>query len=290
MSESIMNISIESSSCIQCAKCVKVCPCDIFFQKESKDPIELQYMDFCIACGHCVAICPQDCIEHETFPQDKVHTIDRNLLPTSEQVKSLLAIRRTNRLLSKKDVPLDKINQIVEAAYRAPTSSNSQLVEFTVVTSPEKLAKIESLTVGIFHGLLKKLTNPIVKPIVKLLHPDLLHYIPMVQRMKSDLEADRSPILRGGKALIFIHTPKSDMFGCENANLAYQNASIMAESLGVSQIYMGYICIALKQDKKKQITKELGIDQQVHAVMSLGIPISQFSKYIDKKPIKVKYI
>ena len=285
-----MNIAIDDVSCIKCSKCVKACPCDIFTQKELNSSIELQYLDFCIACGHCVAICPQDCIDHQAFPQNTIHHIQEQSLPTSEQVMILLKKRRTNRLLSKKQVPLDKINQIIEAASKAPTSSNSQLIEYTVVTSPQKLEKIESITVDIFDGLVRKLTNPIIKSVVKLLQPDLLHYVPVIQRMKVDLEAGRSPILRGGKALIFIHAPKSDMFGCENANLAYQNASIMAESLGVSQIYMGYISIALKQDKKKKILKELGIDQQIHGIMALGIPISQFSKYIDKKPIKVKYI
>lgn len=285
-----MNIAIESTSCIKCSRCVKACPCDIFFQKEAKSNIELQYLDYCIACGQCVAICPQDCIQHEVFPLDTVHSIDRDSLPSAEQVISLLRIRRSNRILSRKEVPLDKIEQIVEAAYRAPTSSNSQMVEFTVVTSADKLQKIEELTVGIFQGLLNKLNNFIVRPIIKMIQPDLLHYIPVVQRMKADLEAGHSPILRGGRALIFIHTPKADMFGCENANLAYQNASIMAESLGVSQIYMGYICIAIKQDRKKRIQKELGIDQQIHAVMSLGIPSSTFSRYIDKKPIRVTYL
>lgn len=285
-----MNIAIDDASCIKCSKCVKACPCDIFLQKELKSSIELQYLDFCIACGHCVAICPQNCIDHEAFPANTIHHIQEDLLPTSEQVMTLLKKRRTNRLLSTNEVPLNKINQIIEAASKAPTSSNSQLIEYTVVTSPQKLQKIESLTVDIFDGLVRKLTNPIVKSLVKLLKPDLLHYVPVIQRMKVDLQEGRSPILRGGKALIFIHAPKSDMFGCENANLAYQNASIMAESLGVSQIYMGYISIALKQDKKKKILKELGIDQQIHSIMALGIPISQFSKYIDKKPTKIKYI
>lgn len=34
--------------------------------------------------------------------------------------------------------------------------------------------------------------------------------------------------------MILIHTPSESRFGCQDANLAYQNGSLMAESLGVA--------------------------------------------------------
>lgn len=285
-----ISLDVDKATCIKCGKCVKTCPVDIFVQKNKTADIEFQNKDFCISCGHCVAICPTDSVLHSVFPPQKVHKIDRSAVPSPEQMMLLCKIRRSNRLLTQKAIPMEILNQVLEAAHRAPTSSNSQLVEFTLVVDPDKLHKVIELTVDTFQGMLKKLTNPFLKPIVKMAMPDLLRYIPVVQKMKSDFDEGKDPILRGGTALLLIHTPKKDMFGCANSNLAYQNASLMAESLGLSQIYTGYVCIAIKEDKKKRIAKELGIDGVIHAGMALGIPESKFTNYIDREDIKVNII
>lgn len=285
-----ISIDVDKSTCIKCGKCVKACPADIFVQKNKADNIGFQNKEFCISCGHCVAICPTNSVLHSVFPAEQIHKMDRSALPSPEQTLLLCKARRSNRLLSKKEIPMEMLTQVLEAAHRAPTSSNSQLVEFTLVVDPQKLHRVVELTVDIFQGMLKKMTNPFVKPIIKMAMPDLLRYIPVVQKMKTDLNDGKDPILRGGTALLLIHTSKKDMFGCVNSNLAYQNASLMAESLGLSQIYTGYVCIAIKEDKKKRIAKELGIEGVIHAGMALGIPESKFTNYIDKKDIKVNII
>lgn len=285
-----ISIEVDKPTCICCAKCVKACPVDIFVQETKKGPISFQYKDFCISCGHCVAVCPTNSVEHSMFPSGTVHKLDRTHLPTPDQVMLLLKSRRSNRVLTDKSIPEEMLNQVLEAAHRAPTSSNSQLVEFTLVTDPQKVHRVIELTVNTFQGMLKKLTNPLLKPIVKMTMPHLLKYIPVVQKMKADFDAGKDPILRGSTALLLIHTSKKDMFGCANSNLAYQNASIMAESLGLSQIYTGYVCIAIKEDKSKAIAKELGITGVIHAGMALAIPESKFPNYIDKNEIKVNRI
>lgn len=94
-------------------------------------------------------------------------------------------------------------------------------------------------------------------------------------------------ILRNATALILIHTPGNSRFGCQDANLAYQNGSLMAESLGVSQFYTGFVCSAIHQDKQGKLAKILGIQGKIHAGMALGMPAFEFPNYIDKKDIEV---
>ena len=94
-------------------------------------------------------------------------------------------------------------------------------------------------------------------------------------------------ILREAKTLLLIHTPYANRFGAADANLAYQNGSLMAESLGVSQIYTGFVLSALAQDKKCKFLKSIGIQGKVHAGMALGMPLFLYPNYIDKKPIAV---
>lgn len=70
-------------------------------------------------------------------------------------------------------------------------------------------------------------------------------------------------------------------------NLAYQNASLMAECLGVSQFYTGFVCSAIEQDKKGTLEKKLGIDGKIYAGMALGMPAFRYKNYIDRKDLKV---
>ena len=276
-----------NDKCIGCGKCAKVCPSGIF-SFDKVDGITLQGIETCIACGHCAAVCTVGAVEHNLFAPEKVHKIDYTLMPTPEQVMLLCKARRTNRAFSSDPVPEKYMQMILEASHRAPTASNMQNVEFTVVTSPEKLKEIQKFVIDVFGSLVKKLENPLLKPFIKrVLGPSVFRYVPIFYKMKSDFEEGNDRVLRGATSVIFIHTPKSSKFGDADANLAYQNGSLMAESLGVNQLYTGFVCNAARQ-KKGVLEKLLGIapDREIKAGMGLGMPQFRFPNYIDKKDLK----
>ncbi|MGL5272707.1 MAG: nitroreductase family protein, partial [Phocaeicola sp.] len=154
-----------------------------------------------------------------------------------------------------------------------------------LITSPEKLKIVSDFTMNTFNGLLKKVDNPIVKGILKIADPSVLHYISLFKEMKKEYEKGNDRVLRKATALLLIHTPKNSRFGVEDANLAYQNSSLMAESLGVCQFYTGFVLNATKQSKGK-LEKLLGIDGVINAGMALALPAFKMNAYIDKKPMK----
>ena len=102
---------------------------------------------------------------------------------------------------------------------------------------------------------------------------------------KLDYKAGKDIILRGATALIFIYTPKNQHFGSADANLAYQNGSLMAETLGIGQFYTGFVLSALERDRSGKLAKTLGIKGRIHAGMALGVPQMKFSKYVDRKEV-----
>lgn len=283
-------LDVNQDTCIKCGKCVRVCPSGIFTQPEKGGSIGLVHIGSCIVCGHCVDVCPTDSVLHSDFTPEKVHTIDYSRMPTPEQMMLLIKSRRSNRSLTSKPVPKEMLEQIVEAAHCAPTATNSQMLSFTVVTDPRKLRLVSDYTIGVFTSLAKRLLNPVVKCILKPFMKDVYKYVPAFQRMKEEYEAGNDPILRKATALLIIHVPKSYRFGSEDANLAYQNASLMAQSLGVSQIYMGFVLTAIRQEGKDTLARQLGIDGKIQAVMALGLPAFKYPKYTDRKDISVKYI
>ena len=240
-------IRVNDAICIRCGRCVKVCPSQIFVQEKAGAAVTLHKPENCIVCGHCAAACPTGAVEHADFPAEKVHPIDYAALPTPEQVELLLAVRRSNRAFSQRPVPQEYLDRIVAAADRAPTATNARQLGYTLVTDPAMRREIVEYTLGVFGRIVKRLSNPLVRPWLSRLLPGVYRYIPAFRRMRREYaEQGVDRILRGATAVLFIHAPKESRFGAEDANLAYQNASLTAESLGVSQVYMGFVLTAVR--------------------------------------------
>lgn len=275
-----ITISINSETCIKCGRCVRVCPVNIFYQENPRGEVQLQNISSCIRCGHCVGVCPTSSVIHSEFPTEKIHRIDRELLPTPEQVMLLCKTRRSNRALKSQPVPDAMLNQIMEAAHVAPTGSNVQQVSFTLVTDPEKVRKVVELSMNVFSDILDVLKSQPESPGIS----QMIGYITHLTEAYSQ---GNDPILRGAETLLLFHTPKELSFGYADANLAYQNGSLMAEALGVSQFFTGFLCTAIKEDKTDSIKNYLGIDGVVHAGMALGMPEFKFVNYVDRDEMKV---
>lgn len=279
-------INIAYSRCIGCGRCVRVCPSMVFSQAEGDGRPNVAAPQNCIGCGHCVAACPTASVEHSLFPKERVHPVDRASLPTPDQLMMLIKARRSNRDLSRKAVPREYIDKILEAAHRAPTASNLQQVGFTVLTNPAHLRYAIEYTLHYCRRMLRLLDMPLLGPVLRRMVPGGDRYRGTFRRLIEEYEQrGHDRILRGGTALILIHTPRSSRFGSTDCQLAYQNGSLMAEALGVSQIYTGFLCTAIHADKKNRLAQAFGIDGTIHAGMALGIPTAPFPNYIDKKPI-----
>lgn len=281
-----ISLNIDNASCIRCGKCARVCPSGILRQEKAGESITLEAVETCICCGHCTDVCPTGSVLHSEFPAEKIHPIDYSRMPTPEQMMWLIRSRRSNRALTAKPVPDEMLDQIVEAAYYAPTATNAQSLSFTLVTDPAKLRIVSDYTIGVFDSLARLLLNPVVKCLLKPFMKEVYGYVPMFQKLKEAHAAGKDPILRKATALLIIHTPRSNRFGSEDANLAYQNASLMAQSLGVSQIYMGFVLTALRQDRKEKLNRLLGIDGRIQAIMALGMPAFNYANYSDRKAIR----
>lgn len=282
-------ITIQNESCIRCGKCVRVCPSVLFVQGAGSDnQVSIPSSEGCIICGHCVAACPTDSVNHSSFPPSAIHHVDYEAMPSPEQVLLLCRARRSNRAFSRKEIPGSWLDMILEAAHRAPTASNSQKVGFTLVTDPAKLKMISQCTIESFSAVVNKLENPFLKPILNMAMSDVYKQIPRLRRLAAEFERGNDLILRGATAVLLIHTPRDSRFGVEDANLAYQNGSLIAESLGVSQFYTGFVCTGMRYDKGAKLAKAFGIEGRITAGMALGLPSFRFSNYIDREPMDLR--
>lgn len=270
-----------TDACIKCRRCVAACPAGILLQDKSTKEIKAEKLNRCIVCGQCAAICPTGALHHSAFPKGTVKPFDAADCPTPGQMSLLIKKRRSNRMFKKEPVADDLLAEIVEAAHYAPTAKNTRDMQCTVVDTEEGLRSLVGFTLSYYEHTLKILTNPVLKPLLRLVSPKALASVPVMRHVLNQSKRGLDDILRNAPTVVLFHTKLDGMFSIVDANLAYQNASLMAESLGVSQFYLGYMCSAIRMNKGK-LEAQLGIDGTIQAAMGLGMPRCEFTNYIEK--------
>lgn len=279
----MIEITIDESRCKHCNHCVKVCPSAVFVRRMGQEP-QVERPQNCIECGHCVDVCKAACIQHSSFTPDKIHEVNRDLLPTPRQLMELIRARRSNRMLTRDAVPQEALNDILEAARYAPTAENTRSVKLTVIRDVEALKTLEDSVMHFFIKLAGVLMSRPIAPITRRVIPDLYKEGLELKRFEQRWCAGEQPCICNATTLICFSAPKGYNFAMHDCNLAYQNASLMAEAHGISQIYMGLITVALKMKGRKSAQKLLGIPKghQLCALMGLGVPAFHYERYTER--------
>ncbi|MDE5560452.1 MAG: nitroreductase family protein [Bacteroidaceae bacterium] len=276
-------INIDSDKCTRCGKCRTVCPTSIPIIEKGHMP-RLRHPEACISCGHCVDVCPTGAFEHDAFPAKNIHTVNRDLLPSPESLMELIRSRRSNRTITAAPIPRHALDMILEAARYAPTAENSRQVHLHLVTDWKTLHDIEAATMGFFMRLARVMLFPPVKTILRPFMRKLYDEAPALLSMNEKFRQGQHPSICEATALLVISAPRGYDFGSQDCNLAYQNASLMAESLGVSQIYMGFVQTAMFMMGTRKAARILGIPHghKAFAIMGLGMPAFRYGRYTDR--------
>lgn len=276
-------IRIDNNLCKRCGKCAIVCPSNIFCKTESGMAITENTMR-CIECGHCVDVCTGNAILHESFPPERIQEVNRELLPSPESLMELMQSRRSNRTLTDQPITEQELQMILEAARCAPTAENSRKVKLYTISQQEDLQKVEDKVLGFFTGLAKLLCQPAIKFCLKPFLGDLYARVPELMEMDEKAKMGERPCTCNAKILLVLTAPKNYDFGFQDCNLAYQNASLMAEALGISQIYMGFVWTALKMMGTRRAAKLLNIpsNEKVYAMMAIGKPAFYYTRFTRK--------
>ena len=77
--------------------------------------------------------------------------------------------------------------------------------------SPETLERISRFTVDTFASVVRKLENPVLRPLLRMALPQMYAYLPSLKHLRDEYARGNDLILRGATALLLIHTPQ-DMF------------------------------------------------------------------------------
>ncbi|MFO7975468.1 MAG: nitroreductase family protein [Candidatus Hydrogenedentota bacterium] len=284
-------IELDASVCTQCGACILTCPENILI--EGEDAPKTVHEELCTSCGHCVAICDQGAIHHESFPEGTIIPVNKELLPSEEELLELLRARRSLRVFKDAEVEQRMVERIIEAAQLAPTAHNLQNVEYIVVREKDELKAISDMAVRFFEKMAKQLRNPLVRGIVRLTAgheaKSLLEFVPEMEGMVKGYKKGKDFILRGVPCLIVCHVERNIHLPEANAMLALHNASLLAQTMGLGSFLVGYLVGVCGRDRS--IPDFLGVPKthQVHGVLALGYPKLTFSRWPKRKPPKVTW-
>ena len=293
-------ISIDRSRCKKDGLCAKVCPKGIFVQREKLTIPELLDEGDCIACGQCVAICRQSAISHSDFQPATIRAIQFEQIPSTEQVMELLKSRRSIRAFRDKPLARETIETIIDGARFAPSGHNSQSTEFLVVQDRAVLNQVSAMIIEYLKFEVKRFANPFFRTLALLADREKaesgLHEIPGFKRMIQMFESGADPILNGAPVLLAFHSQRTIGFADINAQLALQNASLVAHSLGIGHFYTGWVlspCRApMARAWNRRIPSLIGIPpgNELHGALALGHPIPKFKNMIERKPPQIRWV
>jgi len=296
----MIEITIDETRCKKDGLCAIVCPKNIFIQHEKLTIPEVTGAEGCITCGQCVAICPQNAVIHTEFPVDTFRPIEYERMPTSDQVMEMLKSRRSIRVFRDKPIAKETIEQIIEGARFAPSGHNSQSTKYIVVQDRSLLAEISATAVEYLKFEIKRFSNPFFKGLALMANRESaesgLHEIPGFKKKVEMFESGADPILNGAPALLAFYAPNTDGFGDVNTQLAIQNASLTAHSLGIGHFYTGWVIAPgrapLARAWHKRIPDLIGVptDHTLHGALALGHPIPRFKNILPKNAAEITWV
>jgi nitroreductase len=246
-----------------------------------------------------MAICPQGAISHSEFPSTTIRAIQFEQMPATEQVMTLLKTRRSIRAFRDKPVPKETIARIIDGGRFAPSGHNSQSTEFLVIQDKAVLNQVSAMVIEYLKFEIKRFTNPLFKSLALMGGRERaesgLHEIPRFKQMTKSFESGTDPILHDAPVLLAFHAHRTVGFADVNAQLALQNASLVAHSMGIGHFYTGWViapCRApMARAWNRRIPDLIGIPpgNQLYGALALGYPIPRFKNMIERKSPQIRW-
>lgn len=286
-------ITVNPDLCKRDGICVLSCPAQVFVQMEKDSLPEVAYEEHCIACGHCVALCPHGAISHADFPPGSVHSLRQEMIPSSEQLLEILRSRRSARVFKDQPVERELIEKVIEGARLAPSAHNTQSTEFIVVQDPAVLKQISQLTADYLGKIIKLLRNPLSRAFLRLVEGEkvkgAIYALSGFERLIRAHRQGKDRILRHASALILFHADQRVVFAEANANLALQNATLIAQALGLASFWTGYVVSTCNRDRRIPRLLSLPEGHKVYGGLALGYPQFPFRNWMERRPSQVKW-
>ena len=252
-------IMIDTTQCVGCGRCQKVCPAHNIIIEEQRARTILAD---CLFCGQCTAVCPQRAIVISGYADDPIEKKgDMRLKP--DEVLEVIRFRRTIRQFKAEKIPQSVLEQILEAGRLTHTAKNKQDIAFIVLDKEKD--HVERSAVRLLKW---------VKPLADLVSP-------MARNVQID---DHFFFFKAPLVIIILADEPA------NGLLAAQNMEFVAEANGLGVLFSGYFTKVANLSFKIKRALHMPKGKRVAATLVLGYPAVRFLRSVQREPLKVNYL
>jgi nitroreductase len=230
----------------------------------------------CRLCGHCVAVCPHGALSHKAIRVEDSPVIKKELAISEAQAVQFLRSRRSIRSYADKPVEKENIQRLIEVARYAPTGSNSQLVEWVVISGNARIHEIAALAVRRLHEMLDE-------------DPSIAMAGSYLPTALADFDAGYDSILRNAPALVIASAPVEATNGMADLTIALSYLDLLAPVMGLGTCWAGLLQRAILYSPS--FKESLGVPpaHPYHYPMMLGYPKVKFYRLPERKPPKITF-
>lgn len=290
---------VNQKRCTRCGRCAAICPKEVLALHA--DAIEI-VREGCMQCAHCYAVCAFDAItfdrsisgpEFASFDYRETMVDPGTVKPGD--VVNLFRSRRSVRRYQERPVPDAAIRDLIAFAVTAPSGSNCQLWEFTVLNGRGKIEVLAFAIGGFFRKLNRIAANPVTRILSVLFAGTSIiryyrdHYASVAWGLEES-EKGRDLLFHGAPALIIIHGKTNGSTPLEDAQYAGYNICMLAHALGMGTCFIGYAVEVLNRDATLRKKLEIPAGNRVLAALTLGYPAARFLKPAPRKSYAVQWL
>ena len=270
-------LQIDKNKCKRDGICASECPTAIIHLKDktSVPAIKPGSEASCLICGHCVAVCPHGALSHTRVPIESCPPVEKDLVLNEKQAVQFLRSRRSIRVYKDKTVEQETIQKLIEIARYAPTGSNSQLVEWRVISDKNQMHELSGMAVNWLRDVVAGKTKRDPQP-----------YMPGII---AAWDVGYDAILRNAPALVVAYSPKEATNGMVDLTLALSYLDLVAPSMGLGTCWAGLLQGAFLSSP--DLKKKLGVPAEYpyHYPMMLGYPKFRYQLLPERKPPRIKW-
>ena len=287
-------VIVDIDSCTRCNACANECRYYYFDSDNMYFHEEME--EFCIECGKCVSVCPVNVIRLKNYQNETLIDVPaKDELPSFESLSKLLQTRRSRRQFKDEPIPKEIIEKILDVAGRySATGHNEENVYFTIVQDRELLKKISEECTLQVKNLVKKFDTPEGrKSLASVFSPSLMSkiegVIPSFKRNLKQITKGKE-VWRWNAEIIIIHSPKDSLSLIENCSLAASQIMLAAETLDLGTCSLGYITAFFNQFRSIGKMAKIPTKHEACYTLAIGYPKAHYFRIPIRKPLKAKWL
>lgn len=264
-------LTIDETKCKQDGICAAECPRRIITQEDDASFPQVAEADeaYCMVCGHCVAVCPNGALSVTGVDIEDCPEIERDLGLSWDQTGQFLRSRRSIRLFKDRAMDRETLEQLIEMARYAPTASNAQNLQWTVIEGRDKLEPLSQETINWMERVIKAQPDSSAAD----------YFRPVVTRWSTGYDG----ILRTAQTLIVPSGPKENANGLVDLSIALAYLELAAPPLGVGTCWAGLLRGAMLATPKLVESMGLPEGHTWFYPMMIGYPKFKYYRLPERK-------